>query len=65
VSHAAEELIEAKGGFTISSGDELQKGIETLLQSDESLIKSSYEATGVIHRNLGSATRVVRGIIKN
>ena len=64
-SHEAEELLESNGGFSISSGEELQTGISNLLQNSENLLQSSYAATNVIHNNLGSATRVVRGIIKD
>lgn len=64
-SNESEELLESNGGFSISTGEELQNGISNLLRNPETLLQSSYAATNVIHKNLGSATRVVRGIIKD
>ena len=61
--HEAEELIFDGGGFSIESGTELYLGLKGLLEDDSAFIKASYAATNVIHRNLGSATRVVRSLI--
>jgi len=64
-SNEAEEMIESSGGFTVANGEELTEGISKLLRNPDALLKASYAATDVIHRNLGSATRIVRGIIKD
>jgi hypothetical protein len=58
-------MIESSGGFTVANGEELTEGISKLLRNPDALLKASYAATDVIHRNLGSATRIVRGIIKD
>ena len=39
------------------------KRIKNLFENRVTFIKASYAATEVIHRNLGSATRVVRNLI--
>lgn len=62
-SHEADELIKSRGGFTISTGAELFLGIKQLLVNREDFLKVSFAATNVIHRNLGSSTRVVRNLI--
>lgn len=64
-SNEAEELIASSAGFSIENGEQLKSGISALLQDTDALLKASYAATDVIHRNLGSATRIVRGIIKD
>ncbi len=64
-SYAAEELIEAGGGFSISNDKEFSETLEKLLNDKDYFLKSSSSATGVIHKNIGSATRVVRGIIRD
>ena len=64
-SYAAEELIEAGGGFSISNDKEFRETLEKLLNDIDYFLKSSSSATGVIHKNIGSATRVVRGIIRD
>lgn len=64
-SQEAEELIAAQGGFSIQNGQELYDGIVRLLNNRVEFISSSYSATSVIHRNLGSSTRVVRSIIRD
>jgi len=62
-SHEAEELIKDGGGFSINSGKDLCLGIKKLFNDKSFFIDSSYASTDVIHRNLGSSTRVVRNII--
>ena len=62
-SHEAEELINDGGGFKIDSGTDLFLGIKKLFDDDDKFFKASYASTNVVHRNLGSATRVVRNII--
>lgn len=62
-SHAAEELLADGGGFAIESGTDLFIGIKQLLMDRDAFLKASFAATNVIHRNLGSSTRVVRNLI--
>ena len=57
------ELIKVGGGFSIKSGRDFSLGVKNLLEDNNLFLKASYAATDVIHRNLGSSTRVVRGII--
>ena len=59
----AEELIADGGGFSIDTGTDLYLGIKQLFEDRSAFIKASYSATDVIHRNLGSATRIVRNLI--
>jgi len=62
-SHEAEELINDGGGFIIDSGTDLYLGVKKLFRDNDKFFKASYASTNVVHRNLGSATRVVRNII--
>lgn len=64
-SHEAEELLAAEGGFVVNDGNEFYDGVSGLLRDSQSFLRSSFAATDVIHRNLGSATRVVRGILRD
>ncbi|MEE9166224.1 MAG: glycosyltransferase N-terminal domain-containing protein [Candidatus Neomarinimicrobiota bacterium] len=64
-SHAAEELLNSGGGFTISSQEEFRSTMDKLIDNHDFFVESSLAATGVIHRNIGSATRVVRGILRD
>ena len=59
----AEELITDGGGFSIESGTDLYLGMKQLFEDRDAFLKASYAATNVIHRNLGSATRIVRNLI--
>ena len=59
----AKELIADGGGFSIENGTDLYQGVKNLLEDRVAFIKASYAATEVIHRNLGSATRIVRNLI--
>ena len=59
----AKELIADGGGFSIENGTDLYQGVKNLLEDRVAFIKASYAATEVIHRNLGSATRIVRSLI--
>lgn len=63
--HAAGELIKSEGGFEIHSGEEIYSILDNLLSDRDYFLNCSYAATNVIHNNLGSATRVVRGIIRD
>ena len=44
-------------------GNDFILGVNNLFKDNNFFLKASYAATDVIHRNLGSATRIVRGII--
>jgi len=57
------ELIKVSGAFHIKDGNDFISGVNNLLKNKNSFLKASYAATDVIHRNLGSSTRIVRGII--
>ena len=57
------ELIKVGGGFPIENGRDFSLGIKNLLDDNNLFLNASYAATDVIHRNLGSSTRIVRGII--
>ena len=63
--HEAKELIKSGGGWSIENGEELFDKINILLSDDSKIIPASFAATDVIHRNVGAATRVVRGIIRD
>ncbi|MFQ6675900.1 MAG: 3-deoxy-D-manno-octulosonic acid transferase [Fidelibacterota bacterium] len=64
-SGAAEELIKLGGGFCVTSHQQFRSTVEKLLKDREFYLKSSMAATEVIHRNIGSAVRVVRGILRD
>ena len=64
-SHEAQELIENGGGKSISTSDEFYHEMKFLLDDTNAFLKASYAATDVIHQNLGSSTRVVRGILRD
>ena len=64
-SHAAEELLENGGGFTVNTKNEFRDTVNRLLDDQPFLLHSSTAATHVIHKNIGSATRVVRGILRD
>ena len=57
------ELIKVNGAFCIKNGNDFISGVNNLFKNKNSFLKASYAATDVIHRNLGSSTRIVRGII--
>ena len=64
-SHAAKELILEHGGYSISSDKEFRSKLEDIFSDKNFFLRSSFSATNVIHKNLGSATRIVRAIIKD
>ena len=64
-SDAAEALVGNGGGFCVTNADEFESAMEKLLTDKEFLVETSLAATDVIHQNLGSSTRVVRGIIRD
>ena len=57
------ELIKVGGGFSIENGSDFSVGVKNLLEDNNLFLNASYASTDVIHRNLGSSTRIVRGII--
>ena len=63
--HATGELIKAGGGFMVNNHDEVFGVLDNLLTHQNLFLQASYASTDVIHQNLGSATRVVRGIIRD
>jgi 3-deoxy-D-manno-octulosonic-acid transferase len=63
--HATGELIKAGGGFMVNNHDEVFGVLDNLLTNQDLFLQASYASTDVIHQNLGSATRVVRGIIRD
>jgi 3-deoxy-D-manno-octulosonic-acid transferase len=64
-SHEAGELIQAGGGFSVESSIDVTTTLSALLNDQDYYLNASYAATDVIHQNLGSSTRVVRGIIRD
>ena len=61
----AGELIQAGGGFSVKTSMDVTTRFSELLNDQDYYMNASYAATDVIHRNLGSSTRVVRGIIRD
>ncbi|NWJ90730.1 hypothetical protein HX856_05830 [Marine Group I thaumarchaeote] len=64
-SHAAKELISEHGGYSISTGEEFRSKLDVIFTDKNFFLRSSFSATNVIHKNLGSATRIVRGILRD
>lgn len=64
-SHEAGELINDGGGFPINNPDEVYRIIKDLFTDNNKFLKASYAATDVIHKNVGSSTRIVRSIIRD
>ncbi len=64
-SQEAEQLIEHQGGFSISTSTAAHEIFRQLMTDRQFFLTTSFSATDVIHRNLGSATRVVRGIVRD
>ena len=64
-SHAARELVLSNGGYSISNSDEFSNTLNKIFSDKNYFLKTSLSATNVIHKNLGSATRVVRGILRD
>jgi len=64
-SHEAGELIRSGGGYSVSNASEAYEILDKLLDDKNYFINASYAATQVIHDNIGSSTRVVRGIIRD
>ncbi len=64
-SPEAQALIAAGGGKAITTSDEFYQAISLLLNDKNAFLNASLAATDVIHKNLGSATRVVRSILRD
>ena len=64
-SHAAKELILEHGGYSITSSEEFRSKLDSIFTDKNFFLRSSFSATNVIHKNLGSSTRIVRAIIKD
>lgn len=64
-AHEAEELLENGGGFCIQNGDEFVSTMQRLIQDEAFYLKTSFAATNVIHKNLGSSTRIIRSLIRD
>lgn len=64
-SHEAQELLKNGGGFAINTSEEFYKTAFNLLEDKNLFLRSSLASTNVIHDNLGSSTRVVRGILRD
>ena len=64
-SDAAEELVNNGGGYPITQDTEFFDIVTKFLDNKEFYLRSSIAATDVIHKNIGSSTRVVRGIIRD
>ncbi len=64
-SHEAIELLKSGGGFSINNGIEFYDIMKILLNDKNRFLDASLSATQVIHDNIGSATRVVRSIIRD
>lgn len=64
-SHEAIELLKAGGGFSIKNGTEFYDIMKLLINDKNRFLDASLSATQVIHDNIGSATRVVRSIIRD
>jgi len=64
-AHEAEELLENGGGFCVKTGEEFIRYLSRILSSKDRLMEASYSATNVIHQNMGSSTRIIRGLIRD
>jgi len=64
-SHEAMELLKFGGGFSVKNGIEFYDIMKILLNDKNRFLDASFAATRVIHDNIGSATRVVRSIIRD
>ena len=59
------ELIDSEGGWSINNNKEFYNIVNKLINNEKLLLNASKAATDVIHNNIGAATRVVRGIIRD
>ncbi|RMF09923.1 MAG: hypothetical protein D6762_02545 [Candidatus Neomarinimicrobiota bacterium] len=61
----AVDLVESGGGFPIRNATEFRDTFSRLLQDKNAFLKASFAATDVIHKNLGSSTRIVRSLLRD
>ena len=59
------KLIDLGGGWSINNNKEFYNIANKLINNEKLLLNASEAATEVIHNNIGAATRVVRGIIRD
>ena len=59
------ELIDLGGGWSINNNEEFYNISNKLINNEKLLLNASEAATDVIHNNIGAATRIVRGIIRD
>lgn len=64
-AHEAEELLKYGGGICIKGSTEFNDALDYLLNDDKYFKKVSLSATHVIHKNLGSSTRIIRSLIRD
>ena len=64
-AHEAEELLEYGGGFCVENQDDFTRVITDLINNENNFTKVSLAATDVIHKNLGSSTRIIRSLIRD
>ena len=64
-SHTAEELIKFGGGFNINTRKEFLNVMKKLIQNENFCSSSSSASSEVIYSNLGSSSRVLRGILSD
>ena len=62
-AHEAEELLNTGGGFCINDQNEFSEKIIQLLSDRKYYKLTSLAATDVIHKNLGSSTRIIRNLL--
>ena len=59
------DLAESGGGFPFRTAEEFDGHLRKLLFDKNAFLNASFSATDVIHRNLGSSTRIVRSILRD
>ncbi|MFQ6615085.1 MAG: 3-deoxy-D-manno-octulosonic acid transferase, partial [Fidelibacterota bacterium] len=59
------DLAKSGGGFPVQSSEDFYQILSHLLSDKNAFLKASFSATDVIHRNLGSSTRIVRSILRD
>ena len=64
-AHEAEELLEFGGGFCVKDQGDFTRVILDLIKNEDNFTKVSLAATDVIHKNLGSSTRIIRNLIRD
>jgi 3-deoxy-D-manno-octulosonic-acid transferase len=62
-AHEAEELLKDGGGFCINNKNEFLSKIHQLITDNRYYRMTSLAATDVIHKHLGSSTRIIRNIL--